>query len=71
MRPNVVHLSLDKPYPSTPFTAVIFAENVSQFGDLQKLKDQGLEISGTVTDYHNMPEIILGSTNQIKVAEGQ
>ena len=67
VRPNVVFLGFDKPFPNTPFTAVIFEENVSQFGDLQRLQNQSVEVSGTITDYHDMPEIVLESTNQLTV----
>jgi hypothetical protein len=67
VRPNVAFLNLDQPSPNSPFTAVIFEENVSQFVDLQKLKNQAVEISGTITEYRDKPEIILESPNQIKV----
>jgi DNA/RNA endonuclease YhcR with UshA esterase domain len=62
---------LDQPFPDSPFSAVIFPENVSQFGDLQKLKNQSVEINGTVTEYRNKPEIILESSNQVKVVDGK
>ena len=71
IRPNVAILSMDKPYADSPFTAVVFEENIGHFGDLQKLKGQNVEVSGTVTEYRSKPEIILESTNQIKVVEGQ
>ena len=71
IRPTVTMLNLDQPYPNTPFTAVIFPENVSQFGDLQKLKDQSVEISGTITEYRGKPEIILETPDQIKVMDGK
>jgi DNA/RNA endonuclease YhcR with UshA esterase domain len=71
IRPNVAILNMDKPYPDSPFTAVIFEENMAQFGDLQKLQNQSLEINGDITEYRDKPEIILESTNQIKVIEGQ
>jgi hypothetical protein len=67
VRPNVAILNLDQASPDSPFTAVIFQENVSQFGDLQKLKNQLVEINGTITEYRGKPEIILESPNQIKV----
>jgi transcriptional regulator with XRE-family HTH domain len=50
-RGNVSFLDLDKPYPNSLLTAVIFEENVSQFGDLKKLNNQNLEISETTTQY--------------------
>jgi hypothetical protein len=70
-RPTITILDLDQPYPNTPFTAVIFPENFGQFGDLQKLKNQNVEISGTVTEYRNKPEIILETPSQIKVVDGK
>jgi hypothetical protein len=36
----------------------------------KKLKDRRVEISGTIVEYHGKPEIILDSTNQIKVVGG-
>jgi len=41
---------------------------LGQFGDLQKLQNQSVEISDTITEYHDKPEIILESTNQLTVA---
>lgn len=70
VRPTVAILDFDKPYPNSPFTAVIFPENVGQFGDLQKFNNQNVEISGTITEYRGKPEIILESTNQVKVVGG-
>ena len=66
IRSTVAILDLDKPYPDTPFTAVIFEENIREFGDLQKLKGRNVEVSGTVIEYRGKPEIILESTNQLK-----
>ena len=67
VRPTVAFLNLDQPGVNSPFTAVILQDNLAAFGDLQKLKTHDVEISGTVVDYHGKPEIILESTNQIKV----
>jgi hypothetical protein len=58
VRPNVAFLNLDQPSPNSPFMAVIFEVNMSQFGDLQKLKNQNVEISGAITEYHDKPEIV-------------
>jgi len=66
VRPNVAILDLDKPPPDTPFTAVIFEENMAQFGDLQKFKNRDVAVSGTVTEYRGKPEIILESPDQMK-----
>ena len=67
IRPTVAILDFDKPYPDTPFTAVIFEANIGQFGDLQKLRGRSVEVSGTVTEYRGKPEIILETTNQLKL----
>jgi hypothetical protein len=71
VRPTVAMLDLDQPYPNSPFTAVIFPEKLSQFGDLKKFNNQIVEISGTITEYRNKPEIILESPSQIKVVDGK
>ena len=71
VRPNVVMLNFDQPFPNSPFTAVIFEDNVSQFGDLQKLQSKNVEISGDITEYHGKPEIILESPDQVKVTDSQ
>jgi hypothetical protein len=69
--PTVTILDIDRPNPDTPFTAIIFSENSGAFGDLNKLQNQSVEISGDITEYHGRPEIILESTNQIKMVEGK
>jgi DNA/RNA endonuclease YhcR with UshA esterase domain len=71
VRPSITFVNLDQTGRDAPFTAVIFPENIGQFGDLQKLQGQNVEISGTVTEYRNKPEIILESPSQIKVIGGQ
>ena len=71
VRPNITMLNLDQPFPGSPFTAVVFPENIGQFGDLRKLNNQSVEISGTVTEYRNKPEIILETPSQIKVVDAK
>jgi DNA/RNA endonuclease YhcR with UshA esterase domain len=67
IREKLVYLNLDKPYPGTPFTGVIFARATNQFGDLSKLKGKDVEIRGRVEDYKGKVQIVLNSTNQLKV----
>jgi len=71
VRPTITFINLDGSGPSAPFTAVIFPENEDKFKDLQSLKDANVEISGTVTEYRNKPEIILETPDQIKVVGGK
>ena len=70
-RPTITFINLDQPGRSSPFTAVIFPDNVGEFGDLQRFQGQNVEISGTITEYHGKPEIILETPNQIKMVGGQ
>jgi hypothetical protein len=70
VRPTISFLDFDVAYPNSPFTAVVFPENASLFGDLQRFNNHNVEITGTVTEYRGKPEIILESTNQIKVVGG-
>ena len=70
-RPAITILDLDQAYPNSYFTAVVFAENTGKFGDLKKFANQNVEISGTIIEYRNKPEIILTSPAQIKVVPGK
>ena len=71
VRSSIALLNLDKPYPDSPFTAVIFQENFERFGDVQRFKNQNVQISGDITEYHGKPEMILESPGQIKVVGRQ
>ena len=65
-RPSATFIELDKPGRASPFTAVIFQESLSQFGDLEQLNGKEVELTGTVTEYHDKPEIILETADQLK-----
>ena len=71
IRPNIVFLNFDQPYPNSPLVAVIFPDNLGKFGDLKLFKDQSVQVSGTITEYHDKPEIVLESPDQIKIVEGK
>jgi len=68
IRPTMVYLNFEKPYPSNTFTAVIFAKATNQFSNLSKLADKQVEVSGKVVKYHGKPELILANSNQLVVA---
>ena len=59
IRPTVTFLNLDKPYPDSPFSVVIFHGHSSFYGDANALKGKSIEIKGKVTNYHDKPEIAL------------
>jgi hypothetical protein len=64
---RLVRLNFERPYPSNTFTAVIFADKTNLFPNVRELKDKTVEVTGKIADYHGHPEIILTSTNQLKV----
>ena len=66
---RLVRLNFDEPFPKSTFTAVIFAENMKLFPDVEKLKDKTVEVSGKITAYRERPQIVLTETNQLKVVE--
>ena len=65
IRPSVTFLNLDKPYPNSPFTIVIFHGHSSFYGDANALSGMSVEIEGKIRNYHNLPEISLENTNQL------
>ena len=64
---RLVRLNFERPYPSNTFTAVIFADKTNLFPNVRELKDKTVEVTGKIADYRGRPEIILTSTNQLKV----
>jgi hypothetical protein len=66
---SIAIMDLDQSYPDTPMTAVVFDQNFGKFGDLQKYQGHQVEISGTITEYHDKPEMVLESPRQIKITD--
>jgi len=67
IRPTVTFLNLDRSFPNSPFTVVIFHGHSSFYGDANALRGKAIEIKGKIRNYHDKPEIALDSTNQITV----
>lgn len=67
IRPNIIFLNMDKPYPKSPFTLVIFPAATNQFGNLKALKGSSVEAEGKIVNYHNRPEIVLEKASQLKL----
>jgi len=67
IRPSVTFLNLDKKYPASPFEVVIFHGKSSFYGDANALKGKSIEIRGKIKNYHDKPEMVLDSTNQLTV----
>jgi DNA/RNA endonuclease YhcR with UshA esterase domain len=67
VRPGIVFLNMDKPYPASPFTLVILPAATNQFDNLKLLKGASVEATGKVTNYHGKPEIVLEKSNQLTI----
>ncbi len=60
-------LNLDKPYPSQVFTVLIWGESRSKFGSPEsEYKDKRICVTGTITEYRGVPEIVVSDPKQIK-----
>jgi DNA/RNA endonuclease YhcR with UshA esterase domain len=67
IRPKVIFLNLDRPHPDSPFTVVIFPG--TYLADVKALDGKAVEIKGKIKNYHDTPEIVLDSTNQLTVLD--
>ena len=67
IRPAIVFLNLDEPYPNSPLTLVILPDATNQFSNPKSLDGKNVEATGKIKNYHDKPEIILETTNQLKV----
>jgi DNA/RNA endonuclease YhcR with UshA esterase domain len=69
IRPKLTYLNLDKAYPQTPMSCVVFARARNQFGDLKLLEGKDIEVRGKIEEYQAKAQIILNSSNQLRVIE--
>jgi len=59
-------LDLDRPYPNSPFTAVIFGSDRAKFGTPDTaLRGKRVCVTGQIRDYRGKPEIILNDPGQL------
>jgi len=65
---KVAYLNFVEKYPENPFTAVIFADKFSDFGDINRYKGKNVEVTGRVSLYNKKPQVILNNESQIKVS---
>jgi DNA/RNA endonuclease YhcR with UshA esterase domain len=65
IREKLVYVNLDKKYPDTPLTCVVFAKATNQFGNLKQLEGKPVEINGKVEEYRDQPQIVLNSTDRV------
>ena len=67
VREKVAYLNFTRNYPDNDFTAVVFANKFSEFGDLNVYLNKTVEVTGLVGTFRNKPQIVLDSKEQIKV----
>ena len=66
---KLVLINFDRRFPNQPFTAVVYANKTNLFSDLEKLKGKTVEVTGRIREYHEQPQIILLSTNQLNILD--
>jgi DNA/RNA endonuclease YhcR with UshA esterase domain len=65
-------LNLDKPYPNQIFTIVIWGNNRSKFGTPEDdYKGKRICVSGKITAYAGLPEIVVDDPKQIRTEAGK
>jgi hypothetical protein len=61
-------LNLDEPYPKEVFTILIWGSDRGKFGDPEaKYADKKLCVTGLITNYKGIPEIIAQQPGQIEI----
>ena len=64
---HVTFLNFDKPYPNQIFTVLIWGSDRYKFGEPDKsLKGKNICVTGKVTEYRGVPEIVTSTTEQIQ-----
>lgn len=64
---NTVFLNFDKPYPDHCFTAVIFSNDLSKFGNFNIYEGKTVQVTGEIQYYQGKPEIVLENPSQINI----
>ena len=64
---KVAYLNFDGKFPKNTFSGVIFKDDFSKFGDVNRFRNKNVEISGVISEYKGKPQIILKSTSQVKI----
>jgi len=67
IRPTIVFLNLSQRYPDSPLTCVIKGSDTNNFLDLRNYQDKNVEVSGRIINFQGKPEIVLTTTNQIRI----
>jgi hypothetical protein len=61
-------LNLDEPYPNEIFTIVVWGSDRQKFGNPEaKYRDKDVCVSGKITSYREVPEIVAADPKQIEI----
>ena len=67
-RGNPTFINLDKPYPNQIFTVLIWGSDRPKFGDPEEAyRSKHICVTGKISDYKGVPEIVAYEPSQIKV----
>jgi len=67
-RGNPTFINFDKPYPNEIFTLLIWGSDRSKFGNPElDYVDKRMCVTGKISDYKGIPEIVASEPSQIKV----
>jgi len=64
---GTVFLDFGGSYPNNSFAAVIFPSDTNKFPGVNALSGKKADITGPIKDYRGKPEIVLKSTDQLKI----
>uniref|UniRef100_Q01ZZ0 Nucleic acid binding, OB-fold, tRNA/helicase-type n=1 Tax=Solibacter usitatus (strain Ellin6076) TaxID=234267 RepID=Q01ZZ0_SOLUE len=66
--PKITFLNFDKPYPDSPFTAIVPGDNRAKFGEPEKVYlEKNLCVTGKIEEYNKKPQIVLTDPSQVRV----
>jgi micrococcal nuclease len=64
---SLTFLNFEKPYPDTPFTAIIRPENREKFGKPEETYlNRDVCVTGKIEEYNKKPQIVLTEPSQLK-----
>ena len=67
-RGNPTFINLDKPYPNQIFTVLIWGSDRPKFGDPeQAYRGKRICVTGKISDYKGVPEVVAYEPSQIRV----
>jgi hypothetical protein len=69
MSNKVAYLNFDDKFPKNSIAGTIFANKFGEFGDLGRFKNKRIEMRGKISTYKNKPQIILQSSDQVRILD--